>query len=995
MRLCKKLLGQIIALVLFALVLTCAAPSHAVADSGYGSKETAAVNNQFGRHSEEAAITLPVELVEERSPIAQEPIAGQRAALSSEPPKLEEVNGGGNSDSSDLGADKSDRAGVKTTVLNVKDADITTLVKIFSKLTRRNYIVDSNVKGKVTIHLPSAVTIDEALKIFDSVLLIKGFTAVPVGENVWKIITTRDAKQTTIPLLETSPDTPSDALVTQLIRLKYVQSSDIQQLLSQFISKDGVLNAYSGTNALIAIDSAANIKRLGEIISELDVPATDQDITIVPVLHATADDIADKINEILGGKEDDKDQTARSSAIARSAALRANPALQRRLAAANAASQTKTVETRSLPFKVIPNERTNSIIIVADQEQTVKVRALIEQLDSQFDLSGGRFYVYRLKHADAEEVSDILERLISGSSDSESSASSSRGSSISRSRTQTTSDRNSVSQRISQALSRRATVSGSNSQNEGKVNFEGEVAVAADPATNSLIINASRSDYGKVKEVLAALDVKRRQVLVEATILEISISKDEGMGIELQGTAGEENKGGIFAQTNYGGLTNLFTNPAGLSDLTIAAASSGTITLPGGLTIPSQAILVSALSRNSNVNVLSSPTIMATDNEEAEIIVGENVPFVSSTSTDPTNLNNTFNQIERQDVGITLRITPQISEGDFVTLKIFVEISNVVAATRNDPNGPTTTIRTTETNVQVKDAQMVVTGGLIADNVTESTRGVPFLQDIPVLGHYFKREDVNQRRTNLLVFITPRIIKDQFDAREQSKDRSVLMQEEISSHEIQPQRYQVLEDPDLDNVVDSIPSGEIFPSTITPPSDLSKLSEHERGALERTKKRLELLQKSAAKRKPPEAAPSSDEDEVIDIRVAPKLPSDPKENAQARPSFTSGDQPIANNLSLGKTFVVLRSLSKTSSSTSTGVSLIEPMNSSAGQFFVVGGRYKHKAKGLKEQEYVCLGKYASIDEAKVVHPELENPARWQLLSPQETVQLGQSSWIKG
>ena len=292
------------------------------------------------------------------------------------------------------------------------------------------------------------------------------------------------------------------------------------------------------------------------------------------------------------------------------------------------------------------------------------------------DLSGGKFYVYRLRYSNSEELSEILNQLISGAgsdtSSTRSSNSSTRGSSLSRRNTSNSRTNN----RRRTNNTRNTRNNSGNRSNAGRVNFEGDVSIASDPSTNALIINASRVDYLRLKEVIDQLDVKRKQVIVEATILEVSLSEEEGFGVELQGATGE-NGAGFFGQTNFGSLGNLFTDPTALSDLTLAAASTGTLTL-GEIVIPSQAILISALSRHSNVNVLSAPSILTTDNEEAEIIVGENVPFVTSRSTDSSNINNTFNSIERQDVGITLRITPQISTGTFVNLRIFVEISNVV-----------------------------------------------------------------------------------------------------------------------------------------------------------------------------------------------------------------------------------------------------------------------------------------------------------------------------
>lgn len=882
----------------------------------------------------------------------------------------------------------------KTTVLNVKDADISSLVKTFSKLTRRNYIVDSNVKGRVTIHLPTPVTISEALKIFDSVLLLKGFTTVPVGDNIWKVVPAKDAKQTTIPIMSGDEEETTDALVTQLVRLKYVKAEDMQQLLQGFVSHDGAITAFSGTNSLILIDSSANIHRLRKLTEELDIPPTDQEITIIPVAHADAKDVAEKINEILGGDSENKN---------------AQPNVNRQLGGLNPIRQLGTptpgtpdsVHGSALPIKVIPDSRTNSIIVVADEEMTAKVRGLIEQLDSTIDNSSGRFYVYRLKHADSEVVADILNQLITGSSSGASSRKEpSVGSTLTRSTrsnalangSNSNAGRAAAAERITQALQQRGfTRPGASGEAQGNVSFEGEVSIAADPSTNSLIINAGKGDYGKVKEVIEAIDVKRSQVLVEATILEVSINKNEGVGVELQGTIGNP-EGGIVGQTNYGGLTNLLTNPAALTDLTIAAASSGTLTLPGGLTIPSQAVLISAVSKNSNVNVLSSPTILATDNEEAEIIVGENVPFVTGSSRDPSNLNNTFNQIERQDVGITLRITPQISTGDFVVLKIFVEISNVVAATRNDTNGPTTTVRTTETTVEVRDSQMVVTGGLISDNVTQSTRGMPYIQDIPIIGNLFKRDDLDQRRTNLLIFITPRIMRDQFDARDKTKDLGRKLEQEIKSHDLEPTREDVLHQPALDKVAAEAQDSEL-PGPMAP-SDDNSLDPKEKAALDRTQDRLRRMLGGDEPEKKDSNVGTSGRTKTkkppINVSIRPKSPVKSNTFTRTEPRGRLAPQAAITPPVTGETpaLVVLKTTG--ANPKFVGLTLPRTIAAAAAAHFVAGTKYQQVPGG---EPYVCLGKYSSISEATFLHPQLQTDGIWRELGI-DAAALGQKEWLR-
>lgn len=901
---------EVLKRVILGCILICFLPL-AFADQlrpGEKLRSNRELREKFGAESIEpnpfAVKPLPPSLAEEANQIT-----ASRPELKSETTQVSE-------DESDTSTDQA-----ATTILNGNDIEIAALVKAISKLTKRNYIVDNTVKGKVSIHLNSSVSIGEAERIFQSILLLKGFTTVPIGDNIWKVIPAKDARQTTIPFRgKDAGKETSDALVTQIFRLKNVQSSEIQPIISQLISKDGIVNGFAATNSLIIIDSAANIKRLSRMINELDVPALDQDITIIPILHADSKDIADKITQILTDKDGKGGDTTGGpnlrGNIQRASLAPGGPGAALPGGAVPAVGSNVGAgggDRRQLPLKLIADERTNSIIIVADELTTTKVKALVEQLDSSTNKATGRFYVYKLQHADSDELATIISNLISGNSGglstsgglssrsrSSSSSTSSFGSSSSRRRSGDSSlDSSSGSSGPGgTSSSPRGGVSG-----EGKVNLEGEVSVASDPATNTLLINASKSDYEKIKELIDLLDVKRRQVLVEATILEVSVNNLEGVGIELQGSTGTDS-GGVLGQTSFGGLGNLISNPTALSDLTIAAASTGTIVLPGGITLPSQALLVTALSRNSNVNVLSTPTVLAIDNQEAEIKVGENVPFVTSISSNQTNLNNTFNQIERQDVGIKLRFTPQISAGDFVVLKIFVEISNVVTGTRNDPNGPTTTIRTTETTVEVKSNQMVITGGLISDSVTESTRGVPYLQDIPVLGHLFRRDDTDKRRTNLLVFITPKIISDQFVARDETKGKTKLLGEEMERTG-SPDRLSVLNSPALDQVTDHIPEGTLPITTVKTQSPLGESVSTETNydntameALKRTQDRLKFITQSpgGANAAPPPAEERSSAPPVATTTVLPATRSPSSNEAllgnEVSVSGPSGDQPL-------------------------------------------------------------------------------------------------------
>jgi general secretion pathway protein D len=291
--------------------------------------------------------------------------------------------------------------------------------------------------------------------------------------------------------------------------------------------------------------------------------------------------------------------------------------------------------------------------------------------------------------------------------------------------------------------------------------LEAPVRLTADAATNALVVSATPQDWETLRAVVATLDAPRRQVFVEAIIVEATVDRARTLGVEFQATTGLGGYTGL-AQANLGPLASAVTDPTSLPGLLLAAASNRTVRLPNGQEVPAQTFLLTALEADSEVNVLSAPNIVTTDNEEAEIVVGRNVPFIASRATSASNLENLFTTIERHDVGVMLRLRPQITADDFVRLTIFEEVSDIEEVTigGSDPDlvGPTTTIRSASTSVAARDGQTVVIGGLLSDSLREREQRVPYLGRIPVLGNLFKRSDGRRTKTNLLVFLTPHIL---------------------------------------------------------------------------------------------------------------------------------------------------------------------------------------------------------------------------------------------
>jgi general secretion pathway protein D len=341
------------------------------------------------------------------------------------------------------------------------------------------------------------------------------------------------------------------------------------------------------------------------------------------------------------------------------------------------------------------------------------------------------------------------------------------------------------------------------------------VSITADPATNSLIVSAAPQDFATLQKVIEQLDVRRRQVYVEAIILEVSVDRARELGIEWQAAFSINGQGVGLGRVNLKDLNTAITNPASLSGLLLAAASNQTVELPDGTRVPAKVALLRAAQISNDINVLSAPTLLTTDNQEAEILVGQNVPFVSSRATDAAQLDNLFATVERQDVGITLRLTPQISEGNSVRLDIYEEVSAIVPTVVGDPNlvGPTTSVRSASTTVVVKDAQTVVIGGLISDNTTRQRHGVPYLVDLPVLGNFFRTDDDRTSKINLLIFLTPHIVRDDTEIAQRSLGERDRFRDFLEEHKVPRRWQQQLERPSFAPPTDQQSGGVLLPGT--------------------------------------------------------------------------------------------------------------------------------------------------------------------------------------
>jgi general secretion pathway protein D len=651
--------------------------------------------------------------------------------------------------------------------LDFNDVELSVVIDTIARLTGKNFIYDDRVRGRVTIVSPTKVPIDEAYKVFESVLQVKGFTTVTGPGNAIRVIPVRDAKETSIETIHGLERTPvSDRFVTRLIPLRYSDAEAITNTLKPLVSSNASMVAYPPTNTVILTDAATNISRILSILRSIDVETHKEELSVIKIRHADASVLAQQLSEIFGaetGTVGDPRPVARARRVAQAA-----------VAAAEVASKGMV--------RVLTDARTNSLIVLASRQRTTELRDVIQRLDVPV-VGGGRIHVYYLKHADSEELSATLNALISGQPATPAA-------------TPATGQQAGTVQALRAAISELA---------EG-------VSVTADAATNSLVIQASQEGYATISQVIAALDIPRPQVLVEALIMEIAVSDNQELGFN--GLAR------IFrGNTDYtiGSLTNAAGRSVALGQPLRRefggaggegeAATGGTIgDTIGGLTDGALANLLAAASRNTldfarvfnpetgqmettneivggsliqgiirasatvgGTNILSAPHILTMDNEEAEIKVGANIPIVTSrvqsaAGIDATGSLATSQNIERQDIGITLRVTPQISEGNNLRLRIFQEITEIDDARSRqtgDPQevGVSLTNRTVENTVVVADEETVVIGGLISENYGDTVNKVPWLGDIPILGWLFKSTSRTQLKTNLIIFLTPHIVR--------------------------------------------------------------------------------------------------------------------------------------------------------------------------------------------------------------------------------------------
>lgn len=662
------------------------------------------------------------------------------------------------------------------------DAPVMDVVKYMAQIMCKNFILGEDLKGQVTIISHQQVSASEAYEAFLSALEVAGYTTVDVG-RITKVVPTGDAANTPLRVYEGGDIPASDRYVTQILQLENVAVADISSVVKELGGSKIRVIAYNPTNTLIITDSAFNIRRIYHIITQLDVASPKSNIEVIPLRYAAAADVERILGEVfeVAATSGSGSSSASSSASA-AAARRPRKGEAATPAASGGSSSTSVGSDSAYISKIIADERTNSLIVMANDEALTRIKELIARLDIDIDPSSrSQIHVIYLEHAKAEDIASVLSSLASTSSSSRSSSSSSSSrpntpSAPSRqTRAPTSGGGFGGGAGASKGPTPEALLPGGATGTEGSTGVTSaleNVKIAADENTNSLVVIASPEDFRVLKGVVDRLDISRRQVFVEAVVVEVADNQSNSFGMGVHGGAGSTTGAISYGSAQMGATTLLGLDTASLlSGLAVGVLGpSIDVTAADGTSVPVPAfgIALKALAETSQVDILSDPSVLVMDNEEATISVGRNVPFPVSSGFD-TNRNPIISY-QREDVGITLKVTPQINESNYVTLDVNLEVAEVEGGDNGGLSAATagfiTSNRKLENVVVVKDNQTIVVGGLIGTTKTETSSKIPILGDIPLIGVLFRSKSLEDRRTNLLIFLTPHVISEPADLEE-------------------------------------------------------------------------------------------------------------------------------------------------------------------------------------------------------------------------------------
>ena len=573
----------------------------------------------------------------------------------------------------------------QTWKVNLKEADIKAFISQISNITGYSFVIDPRVKGKVTIVSDTAMNKRAVYEMFQSVLSVHGFAAIPAG-RVIKIMQQNNSKQEGGMPVGSRGD--SEQLITQVIQIKETPALDLVPILRPMVAKYGHLAGVKSANALIVTDHASNIRRLEKIIQRLDGSGVSE-LEVVQLTEAWVGDIVKILTSLDPEKVSEGGKNKRASGVAGR-------------------------------IRVVADERANRLILRGEKSARERVKKLIISLDVPSEFSG-KASVIRLQHADAKELSELLKNLMGDVKDE-----------------------------------------------KGKNKASGKVSIYPDAGLNALVIRAEPSVMSEIKEIVSQLDMRRAQVLIEAAIVEVTGSVDDRLGVQMASADVTSIDNGTSTSTPLT-ITNFSDAGSSISDVVTSLATTGVPPIGAGFTLAGAsgdfAFLIQALESVVNANLVSTPSVMTLDNQEAEIVVGQNVPFITGTTSSTSNAN-PFTTIKREDIGVTLKVVPHVQAGKFIRLEIEQSTETVESTAVEGQADLITNKRSINTQVLAEDGEIIMLGGLIREVMQERQSKVPLLGDIPFLGWLFRSSSESHVKQNLIVFIKTTIILSKEDNQE-------------------------------------------------------------------------------------------------------------------------------------------------------------------------------------------------------------------------------------
>ena len=577
--------------------------------------------------------------------------------------------------------------------VNLKDTDIQEFIKFVADVTATTMVVDPNVKGKVRVISSKPVSQAELYDLFLSILDVQGYTAVHSGQVI-RIVPSKDARSSPVPIMDDQTAVGNDEYVTQVIRLDNISAAKLIPVLRPLVPQQAHLAAYAPSNAIIISDIRSNIGRIVDIIERMDRSAI-QTTEIIRLKYGVAEDVVSMLSTLEKSRQGEGADADKEAVL-------------------------------------VADKRTNSVVVTADELTVDRIRKLVTYLDTPLEQSGNVRVIY-LEYADATEIAEVLTRVMQNISRLEEGGSSKRAGS-------------------------------------------GESTIEADEGTNSLIITADTDEMAALEAVIARLDIRRAQVLIEAIIVEMTVTEGQDLGLQWlfandNGVYGSNITTDEARRQSLGQLGGALVPDDGSENIGTREVAASLATIPGttlgwGVVDESltMTVILNALESQGNNNILSTPSLLTLDNEEAYITVGSEVPFVTGSYTNTgvgNGASNPFQTIERESVGVTLKVTPQINEGNAVVMDIVQEVSTLAPSLI--ASDLITNERKIETMVLANDGNIVVLGGLVSDEIQDDSQGVPVLSSIPLVGRLFRSDSVKVTKQNLLVFIRPTIIRDDED----------------------------------------------------------------------------------------------------------------------------------------------------------------------------------------------------------------------------------------